>query len=75
MDSEKSVGHICFRDGYEFFWVSERSGRKYVVRADVANPIDPVSNQRVGGRFEGTEAWFQRFSQTLFIDNNATTQP
>lgn len=65
MELDKSINHICFRDGYEYFWILDRSGKRFVARAPVANPFDANTNQRVGARFEGTESWFNRFGDAL----------
>lgn len=65
MNQQKSEGHICFREGYEYFWVLEVTGRKFVARAPISNVLDVASKQRIGARFEGTEAWFLRYGSML----------
>lgn len=69
----KSVGHIGFRDDYEFYWAQDIAGKKIVVKVPVANPMN-TDNQRIGARFEGTEAWFQHFGKTIFPANQAETR-
>jgi hypothetical protein len=62
---KKSADHISFGNGFEYFWAVDSSGKRVVVKATIANPIDPVTNQRIGARFEGTEAWFRHFGTNL----------
>lgn len=65
MSVEQSEGHISFSNGHEYFWLTESAGKRVVVKASISNPIDPISKQRVGARFEGTESWFNRFGSNL----------
>lgn len=62
---EKSAGHICFSQSYEFFWATDHGGSRIVAKAPIANPLDSLTKQRIGARFEGTEAWFYDFGSQL----------
>ncbi len=68
----KSVGHIGFRDEYEFYWIQDSAGKKVVVKVPISNPMNS-DNQRIGARFEGTEAWFEHFGKTIFPSNQLET--
>jgi hypothetical protein len=70
MSVEKSEGHISFNSAYEYFWSVDGDGKRVVVKARISNPIDPLSKQRVGARFEGTESWFHRFGNSLLDSSN-----
>lgn len=71
MSVEQSEGHISFRNGHEYFWLEDNTGKRVVVKAAISNPIDPISKQRVGARFEGTESWFNRFGSSLVSSSAA----
>ena len=74
MSIEKSEGHISFSDDYEYFWCVDGVGKMMVVKAMISNPIDPLSKQRVGARFEGTESWFHRFGNGLLAQGSIITK-
>lgn len=66
-EHERSEGHISFANGFEYFWLTDAHGKKVVVKASIANPLDCVSKQRVGARFEGTESWFTDYGASFLI--------
>lgn len=65
MSTQQSEGHISFSNGFEYFWFIDTQGKKVVVKAAISNPLDPISKQRIGARFEGTESWFAHFGASI----------
>ena len=60
MAASKSRGHICFAGRFEFFNASTMPmSTGVIMRAPVNAPLD-VDGFRMGGRFEGTAAWWNR---------------
>jgi len=75
MDTEnKSAGHICFFQGFEYFWATDHSGSRFVAKAAISNPMDSSTAQRIGARFEGTEAWFYDFGSQLMTISDFSAQ-
>lgn len=72
MNIEKSEGHISFNNGFEFFWLKDAEGKKMVVKAAISNPVDAITKQRIGARFEGTEAWFSHFGANILFSSRSS---
>lgn len=69
MSMQQSEGHISFSNGYEYFWSADAHGKKVVVKAAISNPVDAISKQRIGARFEGTESWFSHFGSSIMFSS------